>query len=265
MDIRTYCSDLEKQMKQQLTALHQASAAELSRIASRLKVINATLNELRLFIHKYKFANTAEEVHFFKEVKPTFLSQYFFQRELFRISLASSFMTADQKHVHFKAELKHLAAYAKRHRKFQLYCMSGDASQDQTYFTRSNTNAKPTRDALFSTGFDETLSMILSHAMLKDFILDEFSLERQVPALKWTGKKLDLVELIFALHATGNVNNVHGGIKPVADAFSKMFNVDLGNYHDYFQAIRSRKKAKLVFIDKLRSSLMAKFEELDER
>lgn len=265
MDITTYFSQLQDQLKKDLNALNGAQSDKVTAAALRLNVIIHKLDELRQFIYSYHFKDTIEEIKFFKEQKPVVLSQYFFQKNVYRTSLVTSFMPADKKTSYYRTAMNRLSKFANRHQSFILYCMSGATSQDQLYFTRSGTIAYPWRDPRFSTGYDEKLARILANALLKEFMTKQLTFEEKAGTLSWTGKKLDLVELIFALHATGSINNADTSVKPIADAFEKLFNVDLGNYHDYLQAIRSRKKSRLVFLDKLKLSLQSKFDDMDVR
>jgi hypothetical protein len=54
---------------------------------------------------------------------------------------------------------------------------------------------------------------------------------------KWTDKKIDLVELIYAIHTSNSINR--GNI--IAEIFSEVFNEDLGNIYRTYAEIKNRK------------------------
>ncbi len=275
MDIISYSANLEKQMRERLDELNKSatltsstSPDPISLSARRLSVITEIVDELREFVYGYKFVSGDEEIKFFKEIKPVFASQYLFQKDVYSISLVDSFMNSKEKRRYYNSILSDLLDYAKRHRDFYLYCMTGEKSKDELYFKRAKKSTDPMKDRLFTTDRDGDLAAILSHLLIKDYLHDLIANLKGSHSpksnLTWTGKKLELVELVFALHATGSVNDNDVGVKQIAQAFEKLFNVNLGNYHDYFQVIRNRKKTKLVFIEAMKSKLQLRFDEMDE-
>lgn len=275
MDIINYSANLEKHMRQQLAELEQSPALSslrttdpISLYARRLSAIAEIIDELRDFVYEYEFTSPDEEIKFFKEIKPVFASQYLFHKEAYSISLVDSFMSVKEKQKYYYSILADLLTHANRHRDFYLYCMTGDNSKDELYFKRARKSTDPMKDRLFTTDRDQDLAVILSHVLIKDHV------NRLITNLKgnkstksgliWTGKKLDLVELVFAIHASGSVNDARTGVKPLAEAFQHLFNIDLGNYHDYFQSIRSRKKARLTYLETMKAKLQSRLDELDE-
>ncbi len=82
--------------------------------------------------------------------------------------------------------------------------------------------------------------------------------------LFWTGSKTDLVELLYALHASEFINGGTVDIKEMASHFEHFYNVDLGNYYHTFIEIRSRKTSRTRFLDRLIELLQQRMEALDE-
>jgi len=82
--------------------------------------------------------------------------------------------------------------------------------------------------------------------------------------LFWTGNKVDLIELIYALHATGVVNSGTADIKGIASIYEQMFNIELGDFYRTFLEIRSRKINNTKFIDSLKDALIKRMDESDE-
>jgi hypothetical protein len=83
--------------------------------------------------------------------------------------------------------------------------------------------------------------------------------------LRWTAPKVALIELIYALHASGVYNNGNTDLKRIASAFERFFQVDLGNFFNAFQEIRIRKKNRTVFVDRLKETLIRRMDAADDR
>lgn len=81
-----------------------------------------------------------------------------------------------------------------------------------------------------------------------------------VPKIYWTDNKINLIELVYALHANGSFNDGLAEIKQIAEYFEKVFDVDLGQYNRIFIDIKSRKINTTKFIDTLKLSLKNKIQ-----
>ena len=82
--------------------------------------------------------------------------------------------------------------------------------------------------------------------------------------MMWTGSKVALTELIFALHTEGAFNNGAADLKDIAEYFEENFNIDLGQYRRTFLEIRVRKKDRAKFISTLREKLLKRMDDTDE-
>src|SRR5690606_33566146 len=90
-----------------------------------------------------------------------------------------------------------------------------------------------------------------------------FRVQNKGPILKWTGAKVDLVELIYALHASTMINNGNVEIKEVANAMEKLFGIKVGDYYRMFLEIRMRKSNQSKLLDTLKMSLANKIAQAD--
>jgi len=83
--------------------------------------------------------------------------------------------------------------------------------------------------------------------------------------LKWTTSKVDLIELIYALHAAGVFNNGRADLKEIAECLQQVFDIDLGQYNRVFYDIRARKINKTKFLDALKDGLKKRMTETDNQ
>jgi len=262
MNIIQFSEGLQAKMKQELTALN-TEQDEITNTGKLLTFIRNLISELKEFTRSYRFQSQAEEILFFKEVKPVFLSQYYYYKKIFTIRLFDSYKNAKGKQTNYYTLLQRLEKSVAKNLEFYEYCMSGNTHMDAYYFTRdSHNHQSPDRDEIFSTGYDTKLAKILANEMVKRLI---FKLLNQTdttqPVLTWTGSKTDLIELIYALQVAEVFNNGTADIKQIADAIQVVFDTSLGNYYRVFQQIRIRKSGQTNFLDQLKSKLAQKMDE----
>lgn len=266
MDIITFSEELINRMKELEAPI--AGQADIMRTGKALANIREIIQELKKFAVKYNFKDTQEEIRFFKEIKPVIVSQYFYYKRVFKISLFDSFNNKEKRMENYQQVLQRFQGYAFKHQRFYEYCMAGSTFLDATYFIRSkHTINEVDKDDKFTTGYDSKLSKILANELVKQFILDSIrrlSLEKasQTP-LPWTGSKVALTELIYALHASGVFGFGKADIKQIVNCFEEAFSVDLGNYASTFSDIKLRKKGKTIFIDSLRERILQVIDDLD--
>lgn len=77
-------------------------------------------------------------------------------------------------------------------------------------------------------------------------------LSNKVESLVFKGKKIDLVELGYALHHSNMCDN---DIKEIMEVFELVFDVELDNYYRTFHSIKGRKKQKATFLLQLQKAI----------
>lgn len=262
MNIIEFSEGLQAKMKQELDNLN-TDQDEIINTGKLLTFIRSLITDLKAFTGSYKFQSQAEEIQFFKEVKPVFLSQYYYYKKVFAIRLFDSFKDAKSRQANYYTLLQRLEKSVEKNLEFYEYCMSGNTYMDAHYFIRDSHNHKsPDRDENFSTGYDTNLAKILANEMVKRHIFKLLSqTDTTQPVLTWTGSKTDLIELIYALQVAEVFNNGTADIKQIADAIQVVFDTSLGNYYRVFQQIRIRKSGQTNFLDQLKSKLTQKMDE----
>lgn len=268
MDIITFSEGLQKRLKE----IGDLDSAEddLLRLGKAVSDIRAIITELKQFTVKYSFGNAEEEVQFFKEVKPVFLSQYIYYKKMFSVLLFNSFRDRKARIENYYKILRKLQAFAIKNQAFYEYCLSGATYLDHTYFQRKNqTPSLVQLDEKFSTGYDLKLSKILAHELMKQYTIDAL---RKLQAsegssaattLTWTDSKVSLIELIYALHTSGVFNHGRSELKQIVRSFEDQFSIELGNYARVFSEIRIRKSGQTNFLDHLKDRLGQLINDMD--
>lgn len=79
-------------------------------------------------------------------------------------------------------------------------------------------------------------------------------------SLQWTDSKTALVELIYALHSTGSVNNGKTEIRELTAFFEQIFNIKLTDIYRTYLDIKIR-STPTKYIDTLKTALIKRIEE----
>jgi hypothetical protein len=179
-------------------------------------------------------------------------------------------------------ELKKLKRYFDNNLEFYNYYRTGSCYLDIKYFSRGSLDIKLRLDSFyfevdknFSTSHDFKVAKILAHDLVQVYIETRLlQMEHKVYKEKsqhepkgkmiWTGSKVALTELLYALHSKGVFNNGAIDLKEIASFFEENFNIDLGQYRRTFLEIRDRKSDKTKFINALEEELLKRMEETDE-
>lgn len=262
MDILTYSKQLENRMKERLEEFN-IDQDEMLKVGHALNFIREIIAELKQFASTYKFTSESEEIKFFKEIKPVFLSQFFYYKKVFALRLFDSFKDAKTRQANYYKVLQQLERFVQKNLEFYEYCMTNTTYLDKHYFTRNRQPHKSVdRDEKFSTGYDTKLAKMLANELLKKHILDllkKSQADRSTDTsstLTWTGSKTDLIELIYALHSVDVFNNGTANIKVIASAFEHVFNISLGDYYRTFQDMRIRKRSQTPFLDTIKEKFL---------
>ena len=85
-----------------------------------------------------------------------------------------------------------------------------------------------------------------------------------VSNLTWTGSKVGLIELIYAMAEAKVINNGNIDIKEIASTFEKLFKIDLGDFYRSFMEIRQRKRNNTKFLDLLRLNLKKRIDKFEQ-
>ena len=271
------------QLEDQLHFIEQEHEVILKRSELCFVICKNVIDQLKAFIIKYKFKSTQEEIKFFKEIKPKFSSKLLFNLMLYNIQTKKPNGGNKTTRKYLTKELYKLKSYFDYNLDFYKYYRADANYLDHKYFVRNKLDIQLTldghifeNDTRFSTTHDFKISKILAHDLLQVYIEDELaSLERKeplqnsqdVPKIKhsWTDSKTALIELIYALHSQGVLDNGKADIKEIANYFEQVFNVDLGDYYRTYLEIRVRKTGRTKFLSLLQESLIKRMDEQDEK
>lgn len=246
-----------------------------------IQFLKEKLNEMKLFLLSHPFVDEKEEILFFKHQKPMLLGRLIYFYKIYRIEShrPPCEELAEEYYMKRQEELK---LFFDRHVAFYQYYRSGATYRDTHYFLRgqyevsTETETYDFEDAPeFSTGYDRLVARIIATEMLyahhttrrrtlsqpKDTELSSVLLKEY----SWTDKKAAAVELIYALHSAGSINNGQLDIIELVNLFEIVFHIDLSNVYHIFKAIKERKMNRTVYLDVIKERLQKRLDDDDNK
>ena len=247
-----------------------------------IEIILKSVTSLKNCINSNKFKTETEEIIFFKEIKPQFTSKLIYYNMVYKIEMKRPNGGNRILKKYFLNELQKLKAYFDNELDFYKYYRSGSSYLDHKYFLRGKYDIKLALDSYyfetdtsFSTSHDFKVARILANDLIQLYLEDQLIMienkdlgdkSQRKPNVKmtWTGSKVALIELMYALHTEGVFNNGAADLKEIAEYFEHIFDIDLGQYRRAFLEIRARKTDKTKFIASLNETLLKRMENSDE-
>ncbi|MCB0745901.1 MAG: RteC domain-containing protein [Ignavibacteriae bacterium] len=268
-------------MEQKLYALDDQNQDKVNYYRKAITITSQSLLKLKELIIPTTFIRDENEIAFYKEIKPVVLSKLIYYTTLCNLEVKRPNNSVAKTIKYYKRHIDKFQGYIDTNIEFYYYYKSGNKDMDQQYFTRINFDLKyyPEMynyytDPVFNTTHDTMLATIMAYENLIIELKSEIQkLRRKItngpgsafePNLDWTANKIDLVELIYALHSSGASGYGQINLKKLTTACEQLFNIKLHDYSRKFLEIRSRTSGQTKFLDKLKESLERKMQQFDE-
>lgn len=267
---------LHDKMKESIRLSGMTADNGIQSAHSCLEAVRETLSELYAFMNTLDFSDRETEIRYYKEFLPMFRSEQFYYADLVFIETNRPLGTKKQTIKYFSGLLKEKELFFKRNSFLYRYYCLGRKDLDEALFSKTDT--KLPMSPLFGTEKEylsdcsTSLSMIMANERISAFLkksirdLETGKNESPVPAksqLLWTDSKSALIELAYALHSRGSVNQGKSDVKSIIQILEETFNVETGNFYRTFQSMRIRKKNRTVYLDHLKDSLEKRMDEAD--
>jgi hypothetical protein len=260
----------------ELSLILNTYSNEVEKAKKIIIFIEDTLKQLTEWLKNHVFETIQEEIKFFKEIKPNIVAKLIFYKEILLL-VATLPLDKNKRVKHFEKKLDAINQFHRKNREFIKYIKSHSSHFDELYFTRKkykdlflNDCVVINHDAKLCTSHDYLLAEVLANELLALHIENRIDTLNQSCAittnqissnLHWTAKKIDLIELIYALHEAKVFDNGQADIKEITHVFEKAFQIDLGdNITRSFIDIKNRKTDQTRFLNQLQATLETKIE-----
>ncbi|WP_043023856.1 RteC domain-containing protein [Fluviicola taffensis] len=251
-----------------------SSSEELA--STSLEIVSTYSSKLKDTESETQFKSLEDEIAYFKHYKPKLLSRYIYFYRLFEFEVRKKHQSPKQIRKFFRKEKKRMQSFHEKNIDFIDYYRSNQTNKDHEYFTRKNcfdsTCTEKTIVALSSPGDsknDLIIAELLSNDMLYVYVEKELrNLKDEKPEgkarinkLKWTGSKVAMIELIYALASSNAINNGNIDIKDIISEFELFFGLKIDSPYQSFSEIKNRKTDVTKFLDKLKDALSRRIDE----
>ncbi len=236
-----FIETLEKEVEKKLRALEHSHLNVLKKSLEASLVLGDAFQLLKEFIDSHKPKSEAEEIEFFKIVKPRLYHRLIYYRKVYNIEMNRPVGVESQK-AYLIDEIKAINRYTNKHSDFVRYYRSGMTHLDSLYYLRNRTDTALylesfhyERDPRFSTNADFKVAKLLANDMLSVYLKEELEAleyEKKVSddplptvRLTWQDSKTDLTELIYLLDSKRCFGNVP--LTQLAAYIASVFNIHL--------------------------------------
>lgn len=273
---------LYEKMEAQLKQIISKEQALLRQTSQCINVCQDILKELRRYVEKNPFKDPEGEIEFFKETQPRFYSRFIYYVKVFHIEMNRPTGSDKVQKKYLETHLQRIKHFFDINLDFYQYYRSGSTHFDEVYFVRGKQDLRLFPDDLaltidnsFCTTQSHKVAKVFANELLRIYLNTSIQeMERKdnaegvvnviKPHMQWTGSKVSLIELIYALQTAGVINNKNADIKQLTVFFENIFQMELGNIYNVFQEMRIRKKNRTSFLDQLRDVLVKRMDEADE-
>jgi len=237
-----------------------------------LLLIDESIRELKLLISSHHFESIAEEVYFFKKLKPQFISKFIYHSTI--LDIESHKPNAGNKALkkYYEAEQEKLKTFYLEQAEFYSYYRREATYLDHKIFVRNSYDLKMKLsfgfynfDTNFTTSHDHIIARFIANQQYDQYLkkqienLSDNTNTKTLSPLVWSASKVGLIELVYALYHMRCFNGGNIELSEVIKFVEKSFDTDLGNFHKTIFEIRNRKQGPTKFLDLVSDNLSQHF------
>ena len=282
MELLKISEELYVQLEDELESINGTLKSGFEKFSDSLFMINTHINQLKKLVSEQQFRSETEEITFFKNIFPKFYSWMIYTAEEYSIISAVPVGTEQMLRDYYLQELAIVKRNFNQSQFTYQYFLQGETSLDEDYFLRKNFNPNhPGLTALFTenkmaTNQGYQFARFRAGEMMQDFLINRIRLLYKAPdnvllaelltgtKRRWTGEKINLIELAYGIFYTGQMNDGKAEINDIVSWLEESLQVDLGRAYRKFVDIRRRKTLSYTkYLDEMRNAIHLKIDEND--
>jgi hypothetical protein len=260
-------------------ALQEVTPADYSpaaRLKAALAVIRKSLYFLSEHLAKHPLGSVEEAITYCKVLLPKFYVWYIYHQEWYAMITALPIGTAEQIRLFWLDELRLVNRFPSRYSLHHAIYKMGNSDLDEVLFVADATGDNgllpdiPESDPAFPTTCGylfakfkayEMLSMAIVEAMDKPPMVHAPVSARRTKVMRWTGDSINLAELAFGIHDTGQINEGTATLAEIFEWMEDVLHIKLGRPSRRFDAIGERKKISPTdFLDRMKREINARID-----
>jgi hypothetical protein len=277
--LRLLSKKMYQQLDEELQAILSNEPNPLKRMTATVSKVRSALQNLKEYLSKHPFATDTEEIHFFKNIKPKFYAKQIYHIELYKIEDAKPYGTVETIREYYEEELNIIRRFFRQNQFLYEYYRNEMVELDNLYFIRTATIQNillpevPEVHPEFSTSCDYLFSKFIAYELLQTYLVKAINridptnttlpdAKEEQLQLKWTGEQVNLIELIYGIYYTGQLNHGNVEVKDIIEVMETIFQVKLKSPYHTFGNIRRRKSiSPTAYLDKMREAILQRIEE----
>ena len=211
--MKDFAARLEEEAEKKVEKIEAGDLNMIKKSFEASLVLADAFLQLKAFIAGYTFRDEAEEIEFFKTIKPRICHRLIYYRKIYNIEMNRPVGNESQRS-YLIDEIRGINRYNEKRSDFVRYYRSGLTHLDALYYLCGNLDTAlylesfhHERDPSFSTNCDFMAARLLANERLIRYLtkeLEAFELrqaEESLPKVRltWEATKTELTELLFAL------------------------------------------------------------------
>jgi len=278
--MKDFINKLYMEMEEDLSVFADTGTTPVNRLSSSLNCVSIALDKLRDWVDEHGFESEAPEIEFFKVHKPRFYCWKIYLVEQYGIVTNLPKGSSQMQRQYYLNELALLERTHNQHRQVLQYYTDHESYRDDEYFLRANyVPYLPGQDyhhtlAGFTTNQDYLFARFRAGQMLQDLIIAKISRLETLTAeglagkvlsrrkKRWTGDKINLIEIAYGIYFTGQMNDGKADIKEIIAWLETSLHIDLSQAYRMFLDIRRRKTTSYTkFLESMCAAIAEHIEE----
>lgn len=275
--------EISNRFSSQLDEIEASNPEIMDCANSSIILCRQTLYELKNLLLQEEFKTIENEIEFFKSVKQTSIIPLIYYSEIRSFELQFPIANSKSQKKYTNKKIAKINHFFNLNIDFIQYIKNGHSHFDLQYFSRNFANSYHIvsskfyfQDPDFTTSRDMLLGKVKAYRKFVGYLRDRRVTNEQIltatkPAarvntttLKWTSSKAALTELVYALYASGVLNNGNAEIKEIALALQNVFHFELNEFYKIYAEIKFRKHSRTKFLDKMSTNLISLMNESEK-
>lgn len=278
-------TNMEKRFQELLVKLEKkletfTGLGNMERMRAEVSEVRLSLDVLEQMVKKDGFADQPSEIAFFKLVKPRFYALIIVSVENYNFHSARPPAKGKKLRGYLQLQLEYISRQFSQYGFMYEYYRTGATELDELYFLRGASFTGlvgadlPPLDPSFSTVGDYLFSRFIALERFREMLLGELGhpvagsqgalISRKGKELKWTGDVSNLIEVLYGLSETRQLNGGQIDISDLVDVFEQVFHVNLSNYFQRFAKIKQRKLvSKTKFLEEMVAAVAKRIDDAD--
>jgi hypothetical protein len=260
-------------MESALQKIDQGTFSPMARLKAALAVIRKSLSFLAEHLAEHPLGSAAETIAYGKVLLPKFYAWYIYHQEWYAILAALPVSTPKKVKAFWLDELRMVNRFPSRYSLHHAVFKMGSTDLDQVLFVPgAGTDSGlvpelPEYDPIFPTPCGYLFAKFRAYEMLgasmmaalgagQPMVHAPAAARKRTRELRWTGDSINLAELAFGIHDTGQINEGTASLTEIFEWMEEALHIRIGRPTRRFDEIEGRKKISPTdFLDKMKREI----------